>query len=112
MGLPEGIAFTMAQTAVQLLSRAHGYRQQARRARRLAHGVSCEDAVARLRRYADRLDRAEPGWSARQLPHARSPWALARQRKDTDQSNRRRRTMRADFPGRLARPATPKGNAP
>ena len=42
----------------QLLSTAQGYRQQARRARRLAAGMSCDVTMGRLQHYADRLDGA------------------------------------------------------
>ncbi len=48
----------MSQATLQLLSRAQGYREQARRARRLSRGISGDDAVARMQRYADQLDRA------------------------------------------------------
>ncbi|MFZ5779807.1 MAG: hypothetical protein ACOY4R_06320 [Pseudomonadota bacterium] len=46
----------MTRTVGQLLSRAQDCRRQARRARRLAHAVSCDATAVQLRRYAERLD--------------------------------------------------------
>lgn len=47
----------MSQPTSILFSRAQFYRQQARRARRLAAGIS-RDVALRLQRYADQLDSA------------------------------------------------------